>query len=155
MTDLYIFDIDGTLSDASHRIHFTKNQDDPQRWDKFYEAAVFDPPREDVIRVLETLRNSISDIRLFTGRPERIRDQTHAWLREWVPSYKHWGKDAVLNMRSDKDHTPDFKIKKQWYEALPEADKRRLKGVFEDRQSVCDMWRSLGITCFQVAKGDF
>ena len=27
--------------------------------------------------------------------------------------------------------------------------------IFDDRQSVVDMWRSRGLTCFQVAKGDF
>ena len=28
-------------------------------------------------------------------------------------------------------------------------------GVFEDRDRVVKMWRDLGITCFQVAEGDF
>ena len=27
--------------------------------------------------------------------------------------------------------------------------------IFDDRQSVVDMWRARGLTCFQVAKGDF
>ena len=27
--------------------------------------------------------------------------------------------------------------------------------VFDDRQKVVDMWRDLGLTCFQVAPGDF
>ena len=27
--------------------------------------------------------------------------------------------------------------------------------VFDDRQQVVDMWRANGLTCFQVADGDF
>jgi hypothetical protein len=40
---------------------------------------------------------------------------------------------------------------------LPEhpIDRERLVGAFDDRQRVVDMWRRNGITCFQVAPGDF
>jgi len=30
-----------------------------------------------------------------------------------------------------------------------------VEGVFDDRKSVVQFWRSLGLTCFQVADGDF
>ncbi|WP_457852111.1 phosphatase domain-containing protein [Mycolicibacterium conceptionense] len=28
-------------------------------------------------------------------------------------------------------------------------------GIFDDRNRVVDMWRRLGLACFQVAEGDF
>lgn len=28
-------------------------------------------------------------------------------------------------------------------------------GVFEDRKQCVDMWRSLGLTCYQVADGNY
>lgn len=31
----------------------------------------------------------------------------------------------------------------------------RVEIVFDDRNSVVKMWRLLGLTCFQVAEGDF
>ena len=34
-------------------------------------------------------------------------------------------------------------------------DKDDVFAVFDDRQQVVDMWRSNGLTCFQVADGDF
>lgn len=35
------------------------------------------------------------------------------------------------------------------------ADRARLVAVFDDRSSVVTMWREHGVTCFQVAPGDF
>ncbi|KAB1900519.1 5'-hydroxyl kinase, partial [Micromonospora sp. AMSO31t] len=34
-------------------------------------------------------------------------------------------------------------------------DRYRVVGVFDDRQQVVRMWRSLDLTVFQVAEGDF
>ena len=45
------------------------------------------------------------------------------------------------------------------YEGLfmrPAGDNRKdAVGVFDDRRQVVRMWRSLGLTVFQVAEGDF
>ena len=38
---------------------------------------------------------------------------------------------------------------------LEGLDKDDVFAVFDDRNQVVDMWRSNGLTCFQVAKGDF
>jgi len=58
-------------------------------------------------------------------------------------------------MRPADDFTPDEVLKRQWYEDLPRIDKERLVAVFDDRQKVVDMWRAIGVPCFQVARGDF
>ncbi|WP_435575134.1 hypothetical protein [Burkholderia plantarii] len=34
-------------------------------------------------------------------------------------------------------------------------DRRRIVAVFDDRDSVVAMWRDAGVTCFQVAPGEF
>jgi len=34
-------------------------------------------------------------------------------------------------------------------------DKSRLVAVFDDRDRVVKMWRDVGVTCFQVADGEF
>jgi hypothetical protein len=57
-------------------------------------------------------------------------------------------------MRPENTKTPDVILKKTWLE-------RELKNgheifcVFDDRDSVVDMWRSEGIQCFQVNYGNF
>jgi hypothetical protein len=56
-------------------------------------------------------------------------------------------------MRPEKDYTPDDALKHKWLMELGGPDK--IFCVFDDRQKVVDMWRSHGITCFQVAPGKF
>jgi Straboviridae polynucleotide kinase len=40
-------------------------------------------------------------------------------------------------------------------QGIQEYDLAQILCVFDDRQKVVDMWRSLGQACFQVAPGDF
>ena len=57
----------------------------------------------------------------------------------------------LLYMRKDGDTRPDYVIK-------PELVKDFIDDiymVFEDRDQVVKMWRDLGITCLQVANGDY
>ena len=47
----------------------------------------------------------------------------------------------------------DSALKQMWLDTL--IDKDDVFAVFDDRQQVVDMWRSNGLTCFQVADGNF
>ena len=55
-------------------------------------------------------------------------------------------------MRPLKDFTPDDVLKQLW---LDNIGKDNVLCTFDDRKKVVDMWRNNGITCFQVADGDF
>ena len=52
-------------------------------------------------------------------------------------------------------HRPDDVLKEGWLHQMEPGKRQRLVGVFEDRKCVVDMWRRNGVTCFQVAEGDF
>jgi len=57
-------------------------------------------------------------------------------------------------MRDEVRHfVPDNTLKKQFLNEHFDINDVFL--VVDDRQQVVDMWRSLGLTVFQVAKGDF
>lgn len=58
-------------------------------------------------------------------------------------------------MRQAGDYTADDVLKKQWLDAMLIDDRRRLVAVFDDRDRVVQMWRNAGVTCFQVASGEF
>lgn len=45
----YIFDIDGTIADCSHRLHFITGEH--KNWDAFYDACLDDAPINDVIKM--------------------------------------------------------------------------------------------------------
>lgn len=49
----------------------------------------------------------------------------------------------------------DDALKMEWYANMLHCDKERLVAVFDDRNRVVDMWRRLGVPCFQVAPGNF
>ena len=62
-------------------------------------------------------------------------------------------------MRPDDDYRPDAELKSDLYDKLVGLHEILFKSydtiIFDDRQSVVDMWRARGLTCFQVAEGDF
>jgi hypothetical protein len=138
-----VFDLDGTLSDPSHRIHFLERE--KKDWRAFYAACGEDRPHYPIIRVLQALYLTGSDIEIWTGRSEEVREQTMTWLAlEGIPHVN-------VKMREEGDHRPDTVLKLEWLESC--SSKPRL--VFEDRASVVEMWRANGIPCCQVAEGKF
>jgi len=60
----------------------------------------------------------------------------------------------ILRMRKNGDYTPDDVLKKAWLDELF-PDKGYILCVFDDRDKVVNMWRREGLTCFQVAPGNF
>lgn len=155
MIPLYIFDLDGTLADISHRLHFIRRpKGEHPDWDGFFAACAEDKPLWPAISTLHALLKSGSDVRIWTGRSAVVMNETVAWLQRVIGD--EFDPDELeLCMRLDGDRRPDWALKKGWLESLPEFDRRRLVAVFEDRDSVVRMWRESGVTCYQVAPGDF
>lgn len=147
---LYIFDLDGTISDPSHRIHFITS--DPKDWDAFYAACIDDDPISETIRVLRALYEDGCDVEIWSGRSDAVRRETLNWLSIHVPFTV---RTESLTMRSAGDHRDDAVLKKEWLDGLAPFDRSRLVAAFEDRQRVVDMWRAAGVTCYQVAPGNF
>ena len=156
MRPLYIFDLDGTLADGSHRVHLIQNE--PKRWDEYFEACDGDKPIESVIEIANILRKSGADIWIYSGRSDLVRDKTHAWLAEYMA--REIALDLVvfphtLKMRPYADHRPDDELKELWLNEMASEDRKRLVAVFDDRDRVVAMWRRHGVRCLQVAAGDF
>lgn len=156
---LYIFDLDGTLALIDHRRHLVADKKN-QRWDDFYRACVDDKPNTPIIDLANYLWHSGADIKFFSGRSDLVKNETKEWLIEHIPFMRYYETSGrlyshLLKMRNHGDSTPDDVLKRQWYDALKQKDKDRLACVFDDRQKVVDMWRSIGVTCLQVAEGDF
>lgn len=151
---LYIFDLDGTLADISHRRHIIENDNkDSTKWRRFYAACDNDSPNEPVIKVMESLR-LFADIWIFSGRSSEVRDKTEAWLKHNT-SLTDFDLQTCLVMRDEGDYTADDTLKETWLKQMLIDDRRRLVATFDDRDRVVQMWRKNGITCFQVADGGF
>lgn len=155
---IYIFDLDGTLALNEHRQHFI-NGDGKKDWESFFNALDGDEPNHGVIETMRTLRKTCH-VWIWTGRPEEYKEKTLDWLMNHKVidnrQCRFWHREPnKFRMRTTGDRTEDYLLKQSWLRNLPEAYLNKIVGVFDDRQSVVDMWRSNGITCFQVAKGDF
>lgn len=57
-------------------------------------------------------------------------------------------------MRPEGDSRKDSVVKEEMYNEHIKY-KYNVKAIYDDRQQVVDMWRDLGLTVFQVDKGDF
>lgn len=143
---LVISDLDGTLADIEHRLHWI-HRPEPD-WTAFFLACPDDLPIRNTITVLRTLHDAGYEIVLASGRGEVAREATIAWLdRHGVP----WNR-LILRSPGDERHDDEVKAEMVLDHGLtPDAT----LVVLEDRASVVQTWRRLGFHVFQVADGDF
>lgn len=134
----FIVDIDGTISNGSHRQHFVMNT--PKNWAAYNAAMHLDKPIEPVIDTIKCLA-LVSSIILCSGRQDENRQVTVEWLA------KHGVPYTELFMRKTKDYRDDCIIKKEIYENLI-LPNYNVVAVFDDRVKVVNMWRSLGLYVF-------
>ena len=139
------FDLDGTLADLTHRLHFIEQQ--PKDWDGFFAACGNDKAIWPIINVLMAMRIDGHRIEIWSGRSETVRQRTENWLFEYGIHYD------LLRMRKAGDRREDCIVKGEWLDALPRNERPEV--AFDDRQQAVDMWRSRGVICCQVAPGNF
>ena len=76
---IFVFDIDGTLADTTHRMGYLN--DEKRDWEAFFAAQSDDPPIQGMIKLVKCLSSdNNSVIILQTGRPSRFRQTTTNWL---------------------------------------------------------------------------
>ena len=120
-------------------------------WNEFFNPAhiSFDEPNEPVIKMAQLFSQQGFKIVILSGRSDKMFDRTVEWL-EWndVPFDKLVMRDSKTN-----HFTPDDVLKKDMLDKHVDINDVFL--VVDDRDRVVKLWRSLGLTTFQVADGDF
>jgi len=148
MKSAVIFDIDGTIADNSHRLHFIKTK--PKNWKAYSQGILNDVPISGVVDILHNLSEDYW-ILLSTGRSEKERVDTEFWLAQYGIEY---GVDySELYMRKDNDYREDTLVK------LENLDKMKRDGynplmVFEDRPRLIRMYKEQGLQTFDVGNGE-
>jgi predicted kinase len=132
-----LVDIDGTVAVMGDR--------GPYDWHRVGE----DIPHRAVIDAVRAMHAAGNAIVFCTGRDESSRAHTEQWLDQHV-AVPYEG----LFMRPYGDHRRDSIVKQELFESQIRR-RWRIVGVFDDRRHVVRMWRSLGLTVFQVAEGDY
>ena len=131
----YIFDIDGTLANMSDRSPFDETA-----------KLLNDTPIFPVVKLLQEYAKQGENIFILSGRSEKARAFTEAWLDKWqIPR-------NALYMRPANDSRKDSIIKREIFENNIKPHFRPV-AVFDDRLQVVRMWYDLGIFCFNVNQG--
>ncbi|MCU1490836.1 MAG: polynucleotide 5-hydroxyl-kinase [Acidimicrobiaceae bacterium] len=131
-----VVDVDGTIAD---HIGIRGHHD--------YGRVDHDAPVEAIIRLVQLLAERY-EIVIVSGRPERVRAMTEEWLER---NHVAW---SLLLMRRNHDNRADDIVKRELYDAHIRGH-YEVELVLDDRDRVVKMWRALGLTCLQVAEGDF
>lgn len=135
--DAVIVDIDGTVAHMVGR--------SPYEWHRVGE----DEPDEVVVGLVYDFYTHLGcEIIFVSGRDEVCREATKDWLNWNVVEGFH------LYMRPEGDQRKDAIVKRELFDEHI-RDNFNVRFVLDDRKQVVDMWRSLGLTCLQVADGDF
>lgn len=154
-----IVDIDGT----------TAHNNGHRGWYE-YDKVAYDEPNRNVIDVVSAMDAGYHEVIFVSGRSDQCRDLTAEWLgRHVISSYWDNVGDDVANMkhpndnqsglyklfmRPEGDYRDDALVKYELYRdyIAPFYD---VRVVLDDRDRMVRMWREIGLTCLQVAEGDF
>ena len=130
---LAVFDLDGTLADTRHRLHHVQGR--RRDWDAFFDAARDDPPLPTGVLLAVTSAKDC-EVAYVTGRPERCRADTVAWLAD------HGLPAGELLMRPPGDRRPARVAKPALLRDL--ALGRVVAVVVVDDEQVCDAYERAG-----------
>lgn len=135
---IVLVDIDGTVAKMNGR--------GPHD----YHLVSTDLPNNDIVMMVQNFHYDSDLPTVFmSGRPDSCRPDTENWLYEnvRVPF-------AGLHMRRTGDYRKDDVVKLEMFNQHIRG-KYNVAYVLDDRNRVVEMWRRLGLTCLQVAEGDF
>ena len=132
-----LVDIDGTTALMAARSPFDETRVHEDR------------PNAPVIAVIRAMAAAGNAIVFLSGRTDGCRDATCDWLSEHVGILFEG-----LYMRPAGDMRKDATVKRELFDRHV-RDRYDVVCVLDDRDQVVAAWRELGLTCLQVAPGNF
>ena len=151
MKNTIIFDLDGTLALIDKRREVSTKPNGKLDWGKFFNSTniKLDEPNLPVIKMAQLFSEQGFNIVILSGRSNKTETATRSWLsKNKVPFNKLIMRDSETN-----HFTPDWVLKKNMLDENLDINDVFL--VVDDRDRVVKLWRSLGLTTFQVAEGNF
>lgn len=152
MVKYVVVDLDGTVADCTHRLHFINGE--TKDWKGFYEACKDDKPIMSIIDMVRALNERYYNVIFLTGRSELARNVT----QEWLQANNLWNYDDLI-MRPLEDYRQDSVVKLEmlndYIRTNLNDDKEAIGFILEDRATVVKSFRDAGFKVLQVAEGDF
>ena len=158
-----IVDLDGTLAiidkrrNLSRKVYYDDNGKKHFRldWNKFFNPSniKLDEPNTKVINLVNFLKDKYNIV-ITSGRSDITKNATLKWLNKHKVYYDE------IYMRKEGDRKYDDILKENMLNELVlpnfcNEDINNIEFVLDDRDQVVKKWRSMGLTCLQVAQGDF
>lgn len=141
--DLVVFDLDQTLFDIHHREHLIPTAENGSTWLAFNQACVNDAIIEAVADLVKMYDEAGYTIAYLSGRGAEVAEVT----REMLARQALISSADLLYLRPTGDYTPGPELKRFWIEHL---GVERVVAAYDDDPKIIEMYRSLGITAFQV-----
>ena len=124
-----VLDIDGTLADHSHRLHYIMTPGRKKDWPAYYSSMGQDPPVAGAKAGVERLQQGLTTtpnhgIVFVTGRPEEYRQLTADWLFTYFgiktcrPSEELGREFCRLHMRPTLDYRASRTYKEEVLKTL-------------------------------------
>jgi len=140
-----VFDVDGVLSDATHRQHFLEGP--MMYWEAFFQACGEDPVIVETARMGQLLDPAFRVV-LLTARPLRVRPQTLRWLEAHAGEVR-WD---LLIMREEDDWGSSRSYKSGILRAL-QREGYDVRLALEDDPRNVDMFRKAGVPTIYIHSG--
>lgn len=128
-----IVDLDGTLAHTNGKRGYYD-----------WKNVGMDKKDLDIDYLISPFVNDV-EIIFLTGRSKECENETRNWLNE---NCNLFSDDYILLMREPKDFRPSTVVKKELYENFVK-DKFNVIFAIDDKEDICEMWRSLGIKALQ------
>lgn len=143
LLDAYIFDIDGTLAHLNGR--------SPYDYDKVG-TDLCDLDVSELLTIIYDLRKTedcYPRILIVSGRDDTCKSDTIEWLASYDIGYDDLHMRPTEARDNHGNKIPDWQVK---YHIFNEHIRPRfnVRGVFDDRLQVCELWHRLGLTVFRV-----
>jgi len=138
-----ILDIDNCIADDGWRIRYIEwAKSGDERYDFYHSRAGYDFPKN---RVMLLERHPAERILFLTGRPNKFRPYTVAWLQKhFLPKDRPW----ELLMRNEGDRSKAEELKRKMVvEWLPHygVPLSSIVAAYDDHSPVVEMYKELGI----------
>jgi len=148
-SEAVIVDVDGTLAqfDPTKVQQWVLGKE--KQWAPFFEHMSTAAAIENVVKLVNILKQQGQQIIICSGRPDSYRQHTIAWLNKQNIPF-----DAMYLRPDGSDALNDEQVKDQLLVNMNE-DGFKPWLVLDDRDAVVAHWRKLGLTCLQCAPGDF
>ena len=143
---MVILDLDGVISDASHRQHYLRGAF--KDFGGFFRAAPGDPPYQSGLALAASIADDHT-VAILTARPHYMADGTRSWLAVHGVRY-----DLLIlrPARGRGSHGPSADFKRNELNHLRAAG-YEVTAAIDDDERIIDMYRSEGVFALYVHSG--